>query len=935
MSQSNKTINAIIKEPVFIKFSVIPQKKIATASVSKGLRDIFQESNVSYLEYGVDAEQNAIFIRLNDKGKGSPILDKQGKPRNTIAASTFLKYLIEEDVNLDLSKPFFLQQVSQNVITLNNNVAQNKNEDKRDYSIKWVDVENNKGKVKIKAFKNKLWIRFYNSGTRKGFFRISKEFLDVLKEQKMTHLEVGFNRETKALFIRLNNLGNGIGLINSLKEYKETHITASNELTYLGLAGINIEYLNTYFLHSLDHFVYRISTSESEANLNSGQIVWIPNKKTLDSSLTEAEEERLNAIKKKAEERKERKMMIEKRKSLKLEGEDPKFEKRIAEKLRNEKLIKELREAKQREKELEAKKRKEKKLMAKKLTIAKKAPAKLTFRFVDKKGKKDTIISVSKGFQQACRELQATHIQFGIANNGVYLKANTNSAGIPIVNSSGEYKGLTAGATQSIREINRDIERLKTGKTYTIQKVSDSIFKVQDSDIPAATNVFSNENVIWISNKLPLIIKKQTDYFKNEMITFSTNFKKVIKDSGKTFIDVCYNIDKQLVAIKLNDEGKGVQLREKANKKHLPIIRLLDALKGVGVTLEFDVDYVFKETSPNFFNITSNREIVVYQRIEHLFWLSETLPGMTKAEKRQIKELKLEELKATKEMLKEVKDKKDESSEKIIEEISVYEQKRKAEGVNQVQKDKLTLKFKPHRTTPYFSFSKDFYRICVNNQVTHLQLILINDHIFVELNNRGNGLSLIDSSGNYKIHHTIGIGAANSFRRINSRVEYLKLDKRYALEQISESLFMVKNTESVPPQNTTGSNNVIRISNDSPLIFKKTKHNLLFISVSFKNAIRDSKETFIDVGYNSKKEIVALSLNSNSLGIELTSKKDGLDIPNGSMLTAIESIGINLDDLELEFQQLLPNYFSLVSGLEVDNTDPAELSWLSETLNSI
>lgn len=935
MSQSNKTINAIIKEPVFIKFSVIPQKKIATASVSKGLRDIFQESNVSYLEYGVDAEQNAIFIRLNDKGKGSPILDKQGKPRSTVAASTFLKYLIEEDVNLDLSKPFFLQQISQNIITLNNNVAQNKNEDKRDYSIKWVDVEKNKGKVKIKAFKNKLWIRFYNSGTRKGFFRISKEFLDVLKEQKMTHLEVGFNRETKALFIRLNNLGNGIGLINSLKEYKETHITASNELTYLDLAGINIEYLNTYFLHSLDHFVYRISTSESEANLNSGQIVWIPNKKTLDSSLTEAEEERLNAIKKKAEERKKRKMMIEERKSLKLEGEDPKFEKRIAEKLRNEKLIKELREAKQREKELEAKMRREKKLMAKKLTIAKKAPARLTFRFVDKKGKKDTIISISKGFQHVCKELQATHIQFGITNNSVYLKANTNSAGIPIVNSSGEYKGLTAGATQSIREINSDIQRLKTGKTYTIRKISDSIFKVEDSDIPAATNVFSSENVIWISNKLPLTIKKQTDYFKNEMITFSTNFKKVIKDSGKTFIDVCYNIDKQLVAIKLNDEGKGVQLREKANKKHLPIIRLLDALKDVGVTLEFDVDYVFKETSPNFFNITSNREIVVYQRIEHLFWLSENLPGMTKAEKHQTKELKLEELKATKEMLKEVKDKKDESSEKIIEEISVYEQNRKAEGVNQAQKDKLTFKFKPHRTTPYFSFSKDFYRICVNNQVTHLQLILINDHILVELNNRGNGLSLIDSSGNYKIHHTIGIGAANSFRRINSRVEYLKLDKRYALEQISESLFMVKNTESVFTQNTTGSNNVIRISNDSPLIFKKTKHNLLFISVSFKNAIRDSKETFIDVGYNSKKEIVALSLNSNSLGVELTSKKDGLDIPNGSMVTAIESIGINLDDLELEFQQLLPNYFSLVSGLEVDSTDPAELSWLSETLNSI
>lgn len=929
MSQSNKTINAIIKEPVFIKFSVIPQKKIATASVSKGLRDIFQESNVSHLEYGVDPEQNTIFIRLNDKGKGSPILDKQGKPRNTVAASTFLKYLIEEDVNLDLSKPFFLQQISQNVITLNNNVAQIKNGDKRDYSIKWVNVENNKGKAKTKTFKNQLWIRFHKSGTRKGFFRISKEFLDVLKEQKMTHLEVGFNRETKALFIRLNNLGNGIGLINSLKEYKETHITASNELTYLDLAGINIEYLKNYFLHSLDHFVYRISTSESEANLNSGQIVWISNKKPLDSSLTDAEEERLNAIKKKAEERKERKMIIEKRKSLKLEGEDPKFEKRIAKKLGSEKLINELREAKRREKELQDKKRREKKALAKKVNIAKKAPAKLTFRFVEKKGEKGIVISISKGFQHVCKELQATHIQFGIANNDVYLKTTTNNAGIPVVNSSGEYKGLTSGATHSIREINSDIERLKIGKTYTLHKVSDSIFKVEDSNIPVETNIFNNENVLWILNKLPLTLKRQTDYFNNEIINFSTNFKKVIKDSGKTFIDVCYNIDKQLVAIKLNDEGKGVQLKEKANKKHLPVIRLLEALKDVGVTLEFGVNYIFKETSPNFFNITSNREIVVFQSNDHLFWLSETLSEMTKADGYHIKELKMEELKVTKEILKEAKDKRDTVAKKIIEEMSVYEHERKTEGVCQAQKEKLTFKFKPHKPTPYFSFSKAFYRICINNQATHLQFILINNHILIELNEKESGLSLIDLSGEYKINHTIGIGAANSFRRINNNVERLKLDKRYALEQISESLFMVKNAEIVPTQNTTESNNIIRISNNSPLIFKKTIHNFLFISLSFQNAIRDSKETFIDVGYNSKKEIVAISLNSNNLGLELVSKKDGLDIPNGSMLTAIESIGINLDDLELEFQQLLPNYFSLVSRLEVDSTDPTELSWLS------
>ena len=916
MSQRNKIINAIDKEPVYIKFSVVRQKRTGTASVSKGLREIFQESNVSFLEYGVDAEQNALFIRLNNEDKGSSILDKEGKPRSTITAAMFIRYLIDEDINLELSKPFFLQQISQNIFMLNNDATREENVVNRDFSIKWLSTEANKVKAQSNSFKNELWIKFYNVGTRQGFLRISKGLLNSLKERKMTHLEFGFNRETKSLFIRANNLENGIGLLNSLKEYKESHITISNILTHLTLAGINVEHLSTYFLHPVDNFVYEISTSEFTTNLNSGSIVWIPSKRTSEPKQIELEEERLNIIKQKAEERKERKTIIKKRKALKLEVKGPKVGKRMAEKLK----IRKLKEGKLTKQKLKTKMQ------------VKNPFDKLTFRFGAETGKGGISFSISKGFQQACIHLQATHIQFGITDNHIFLKATKKAEGISLLDSKGEYKGLAFGATYSLKEINEEVERLKLNKTYTLKQVTDLIYMVEDSEVPAVDKEITSENVVWLSNKPPLTLKKRTNFHNKDMLYFSNSFERRIKESRSEYLDVGYNAEMKIVALRLNDEGRGIHLRKEETKKNHSVMSLLDGINSVGIKMEYNVEYKFRQTSPNLFIIASNQEVVNSERFNNLFWLSKTLSTITKAKERLSKELKLKELKTTKEKLKIIKFIEDQANKQLFEKMSVYQKKGTNKGIEEIKKKKLTFKFLARRTSTYISLSKAFYNTCVDHQFTHFQLVLFHNQVFIELNNEGNGFSLLDSNGDYLTHLPSGIGASHAFNRINSEGEHLKVNKTYVLEEVHPSLFKVVSLEGISTQNNFEDNRVLRVLNTSPLNLRKVRKSVLIVSSGLNNAIKDSKETFIDVGYNLNKEIVAISLNSEGNGVELTCDENGCSIPRTKLLKAIESIGINLDNLELEFQQLLPNYFSLLSRLEVDSTDPTELSWLSQTV---
>ncbi|MEM4992575.1 hypothetical protein WKH56_08540 [Priestia sp. SB1] len=913
MFQKENTINAINKEPKYIKFSVVRQKKVGTASISKGLRELFQASNASYLEYGIDTKQNGIYVRLNNEEKGSSLLGKEGEPRNTIAASILIRYLINEDIEYDLSKPLFLQQVSKDIYLLTVDATKEEKIDDSQLSIKWLSTESSKAKIQSESLNNDLWIKFYNTGIRRGFIRISKGLLTILSEREMTHLEFGFNRETKSLFIRANNRGNGAGLLDALNEYKESQIVANNILAHLSLTGIDVEYLNPYFLHPVDNSIYEISTSKPTANVNSESIVWIPTKKPSAPEQIEFRERHLKSIKEKAEERKKRKLIIEKRKSLTLEAKELKEENRItAEFDENQHQTKKLREKNQENQN---------------------SPFhRFTFRFADKPGKKGTMFSISKAFRRACIQQQATHLQFGITDHNIFLRVTENTEGISLVDSRGEYKGLQFGATYSLKEINKEVERLKLNETYTLKRLTDTIYLVEGTEVLALSNETNTEDVVWLLNTPPLTLKKQTDSYNRDKLTFSNILERTIKQSQNKYLDIGYNENMQIVALKFNDNDGGVLLRKEGVKRDRFSARLLAVIKEVGIKMEYNVEYEFRKTSPNSFNIISNQDLNDFQHSDRVFWVSQTLSIITNAKQQLSKELKTKELKSVKEMLKAAKIKEDQADKQLFEKMSIYQKNGTNREIDEIKKEKLTFKFITRKTSTYLSLSKAFYNTCVEHQFTHFQLALFHNHAFVELNNNGDGFSLIDSNRDYLPHHPSGLGASHFFNRVNSKVAHFKANKTYVLEEIDSSLFKIVNSEDVSTQDSIKDNKVLRVSNASPLYFKKANKTVLVLSAAFNTIIKDSKKTFIDVGYNSNKEIVAISLNSEGNGVELICDEDGCRVSGSRLLAAIESTGIKLEGIEPEFQQVLPNYFSLLTGLEVDSTNPTKLSWLSQSL---
>ncbi|MGF9891179.1 hypothetical protein ABEX78_21200 [Priestia megaterium] len=115
---------------------------------------------------------------------------------------------------------------------------------------------------------------------------------------------------------------------------------------------------------------------------------------------------------------------------------------------------------------------------------------------------------------------------------------------------------------------------------------------------------------------------------------------------------------------------------------------------------------------------------------------------------------------------------------------------------------------------------------------------------------------------------------------------------------------------------------------------ENTKKYQLSFSSKFKKILKSSKESFIDIGFDANKRLLALKLNNKGKGVKM-SFQDGVHrVPVRRLIAAIEEVGIDLEcDTKYEFEQISPNYFSAFSKNKVDNTDPKELLWLSETLN--
>ncbi|MGF9891178.1 hypothetical protein ABEX78_21195 [Priestia megaterium] len=526
---------------IYLKFSINKEKKTGAVSVSSGLRTLFKEREMSFLEYGFNSEHKKIFIRLNNENKGYSILNKEGKPRNTLSASSFTKYLVNENINMGFLKPFFLQEISSNVFMLSSNHATDRHIDGKDIPIEWLSTNAAEDKAKKEHFKKEIWIKFYKTGLRKGNLLVSEGFLNILKERKISHLKIGFTRKDQTLFIETNNRGDGLPILNSPDENGQLRINASDAISQLEMASIEVEFKEPYFLHPHDENTFQLSTSKF-VNMIREKISWTSYKEDFSSVVLEDQEyteeqkqnrQRIRAEKrrisvKKAREyrefkaekaRENRELKAEKAEKLRIEQEEREFKERIralTEEIRANREERDLR--KLREKELEARARAIIELRVKEererkeqedrehRELEEKVRAIIELRVKEAKERKElknkeielkrrerkdkelnfkisqrgvNYIHLSQPFVQTCLNKEMSHIRFGLINDCIVLEPNKNGVGISLINSKGGYRNSVA-ITYLVENIKRVGKRLLLEERYILKSINDGLFVAEE-----------------------------------------------------------------------------------------------------------------------------------------------------------------------------------------------------------------------------------------------------------------------------------------------------------------------------------------------------------------------------------------------------------------------------------------------------------------------
>ncbi|QJX80334.1 hypothetical protein [Priestia megaterium] len=686
MSQGEGKIYKNNSGLIYLKFSINKEKKTGAVSVSSGLRTLFKEREMSFLEYGFNSEHKKIFIRLNNENKGYSFLNKEGKPRNTISAGSFTKYLVNENINMGFLKPFFLQEISSNVFMLSSNPATDRHIDGKDIPIEWLSTNAAEDKAKKEHFKKEIWIKFYKTGLRKGNLLLSEGFLNILKERKISHLKIGFTRKEQTLFIETNNRGDGLPILNSPDENGQLRINASDAITQLEMASIEVEFKEPYFLHPHDENTFQLSTSKF-VNMIREKISWTSYKEDFSSVVLEDQEyteeqkqnrQRIRAEKrrisvKKAREYREFKaekarenteLKAKKAEKLRIEQKEREFKERIRALIEEIKANREERDLRQlRDKELEARARAiielrvkeerehrelEEKVRALKELRAKEAKERKELKYkeielkrrerIDKKlnfkirergvNYRGTYIDFSQPFVKTCLNKEMSHIRFGLINDCIVLEPNKNGAGISLINSNGGYRS-SVGVAYLFENIKRVGKRLLLEERYILKSINDGLYVANEIETLPLIKELNYEDITWIPHYPFLFFRKEelsnkdNTNIKKYQLNFSVRFKKIIKSSKESFIDIGIDANKRILALKLNNEGKGIEMLVKEGVHHLPIRKLIVAIEEAGIHLECGVKYEFDQTSPNYFSAFSENKLDNTDP-KDLLWLSDT-----------------------------------------------------------------------------------------------------------------------------------------------------------------------------------------------------------------------------------------------------------------------------------------------------------------------
>jgi len=561
MSNSNDLTTQNIDKQVYIKFYYYKRGKRASGSVylSEGLKDLIRERGYSFLDYGFNVLTNDFFIKFTNKEGSISLLDKEKECKSNFTSNKLVKAVLDQVEGIEPSILYELQEVEKHIFAINKEISPDEYAQNHKKLIQWNATEQETSKDKDK---NDLWLKFYKQYHRlSGTLIISDEFLEIARQNKMTHIQFGYEREARSVLVRLNNSGEGLSLLSTTNnEYRAYGIGTQGILTSLNAAGFPIDFSVEYFLEAKEDLVFQIANGNNN-ELDTNAVQWISNKE--------------------------------------------------------ERNFKE--ERKRNSKELGKHKKNESKLFVR-------------FKKSSFKDKPAYNIVLSKAFFRLCVEQQAKNMQLGILkqNNTVYIRINKTGEGIPLPNERKKYRYEGWGVSGMFYALNSEQDVLQVKTDYPVEKINDTLFKIVTTDSSLEKPNFEDNSIVWLSHKNSYLKIRQTFLQtggQKEELYFSSPVIELFYNAKEEFLDIGYNSNKQMVAIKLTNDITDFPITRFGGKHQNMISRtkLYQSIKDSDLKLEPNKEYEVKEIAPSLFVVKSNRLDPDVVDVDDILWLSQTL----------------------------------------------------------------------------------------------------------------------------------------------------------------------------------------------------------------------------------------------------------------------------------------------------------------------
>jgi len=236
----------------FIKY----QDSTPTFLLSPKFRETVKTLDVNAVEFGVDIQNEYLFIRFNNENKGKSILNRKRAVSSSqlgakVLYSSLQKLLMNFKGNVsyqvtELTPYLYVTSITEGTDTYDKTITEGYLK-----SVRWLEPREY-------SDIDKQFINFYQSGNGLIMLHTSNDLIAKANKEDLTYMEFGINPTNSYLYIRQNSEARGIPLTSNQGEYVSKVDKVNLLFNTLQQSQPKIEFSRRYEVKEVDTHIYQI-----------------------------------------------------------------------------------------------------------------------------------------------------------------------------------------------------------------------------------------------------------------------------------------------------------------------------------------------------------------------------------------------------------------------------------------------------------------------------------------------------------------------------------------------------------------------------------------------------------------------------------------------------------------------------------------------------